>query len=455
MDQKKKREKLEPRIPSGFTEYLPGEQIVFNHLMDLIRSVYELFGFMPIETPAVEFTKILQTEEGENQKLIYQLVKHRDRDTDNISLHFDLTVPLARYVSEHHHELNFPFRRYQMQKVWRGERSQKGRFREFYQLDADVIGSKDVMTDAEMPSVIHEALSRLGFTRFIIRMNNRKMLNGLLEEMNMLSMSEQVLRAIDKLDKYGREKVSVELEAAGVNHQQIAKIFEFLDISGSNKEMFSKLRSLDIKSPVFMEGLNEISLVFENLPHFNVPETCCKIDLSVARGLDYYTGMVFETTLEEYPQFGSVCSGGRYDNLVSKFSTGNKEKEESSLDLPGIGVSIGLTRLFASMKEAGLVRPVQLTSSQVLITPIGDQYRTNCVKAATYLRRAGIKAETYFEAGSMKRKLRYAQRLRIPAIIFIGENEARENKITLKLMESGTQMCVSVEEAANQLRNKN
>lgn len=429
-----KRAIIEPRIPSGFLEFLPEDQIVFNAMFETIRKIYERFGFTPIETPAIEFTEVLLTKSGgETEKQIYRL----DKSGDDLSLHFDLTVPLARYVAEHYEELTFPFRRYQMQKVWRGERKQRGRFREFYQCDIDVIGTTNVLVDAEIPSVIYEVFRNLGFENFTIRINNRKVLNGFMEYLEISSMSREVLRAIDKLDKQGADKVTEEIEALGISGDKIKKILDFVQIKGSDEEVISQLRALGIASSLFETGVEELNKVSEAIATLGVPRRCYGIDLAIARGLDYYTGTVYETILNDYPEVGSVCSGGRFDDLAEYYT----DKK-----LPGVGISIGLTRLFYKLKEAGLIKSGRATPSEALVAQMDEKFINESLAAATQLRKSGINTEVYFESEKIGKQFKYADRLKIPFVIIIGEMEVKENKVSLKTLSTGKQEMMTLDE---------
>lgn len=427
--------KIEPRIPSGFLELLPADQIKFNEMLDKIRSMYERFGFTPIETPALEFTEVILAKGGgETDKQIYRV----NKEGDDLSLHFDLTVPLARYVAQHYENLTFPFRRYQIQKVWRGEKRQRGRFREFYQCDIDVIGSDNVIIDAEIPSVIYSVFKELGFDNFTIRINNRKVLNGFLEESGLIGSSKNVLRAVDKIDKQGEKAVRDELSENGISDENIEKILRFIKIKGSEDEIFSQLKSLNISNPLFMKGLNELQSVSEYIKSFGVPEGYYKIDLTIARGLDYYTGTVYETVFNKYPEVGSVCSGGRFDNLAEYYT----DKK-----LPGVGISIGLTRLFYKLKEAGLIGMGPSTLAKALVTQMDSKYLKDYLEIASELRKNGINTEVYSEVDKLTKQFKYAGKLGIPYVIVVGEAEVKENKVTLKNMATREQSIVSLEEA--------
>jgi histidyl-tRNA synthetase len=417
-------------------ELLPQDQIVFNKMLEVIKKTYELFGFMPIETPAVEFTEILLTKSGgETEKQIWGIQK--GDGSRELSLHFDLTVPLARYVAQRHEELTFPFRRYQMQKVWRGERNQKGRFREFYQCDIDVIGSTNVLIDAEIPSVIFEAFKNLGFPNIMIRINNRKILNGFLVYLNCSDKSKDILRIVDKIDKQGKEKVAEELEGLGITGDSVTKILDFIEIKGNNEEVINKLRSLKVPLPLFAEGLAELETVAKAIEVFGVPRENFKLDLSIARGLDYYTGTVYETLLKDYPEIGSVCSGGRFDDLAEYYT----DKK-----LPGVGISIGLTRLFFKLKEAGLIKSKEGVPSKVLVANMGKEFVNENIMAATELRKNGINAEVYFESEKISKQFKYADRLGIPFVVIIGEVEARKKAVTLKSMDTGEQNIMGIDD---------
>ena len=438
----KRKTIIKPRRPSGFQEYLPQNQIVMNHMLDKIRQSYELFGFTPIETPAVEFTEILKANVGnETQKQIYRL----DKTGDDLSLHFDLTVPLARYVAQNFHNLVFPFRRYQIQKVWRGERSQKGRFREFYQCDVDVIGSSNLLADAEIPSVISYVFSSLKFGNFTVRINNRKILSGLLEDLDISRHTNSVLRAIDKIEKHGYEETVRELRKIGISTSKIKVIQKLLEISGSNKQIISQLLSFKVKSPIFKTGVEELAFVVKHAILFGISNESLKIDLTIVRGLDYYTGTVYETILNDYPEVGSVCSGGRYDDLVSKFS---------NVNLSGVGVSIGLSRLFYQLQEAGILKGSQITPSKVLVIQIGDKVLEYCIRIVTELRKNGINSEIYLESEKMKKSMRYANRLKVPYAIIVGEKEVANNSVTLKMMKTGNQFKLSLMESIQVIKEK-
>lgn len=433
---------VKPSILPGFMELLPGDQIIFNKMMDTIRRNYEKYGFVPLDTPVIEKSEVLLAKGGgETEKQIYRFMKG---DTD-LSLRFDLTVPLARYVAQHFSELAFPFRRYHIGKVYRGERNQKGRFREFYQCDIDIIGNGklNIINDAEIPSIIYSTFKDLGFEDFTIRINNRKILNGFFEYLN-IECKAEVLRIIDKIEKIGHEAVIEELLELGILKESTEKIMEFINIKGSNDEIILMLKDLKIENEEFMAGVEELSKVIHYIRCFNVPENNFKVDLTIARGLDYYTGTVYETILNNYPQIGSVCSGGRYDNLAEYYT---EQK------LPGVGISIGLTRLFYQLKEANIIgNGDKSTLSQVLIVPMGENIEYS-IKTANYLRGNGIICEIYFDEAKIGKKFAYADKLNIPYVILIGEDEVQRNMVSLKNMKTGAQDILEIDKAASRIKN--
>ena len=430
---------VKPSILPGFMELNPTDQILFNKMMDIIRKNYEKFGFLPIDTPLIEKSEVLLAKGGgETEKQIYKVVK----GNQDMSLRFDLTVPLARYVAQHYSELTFPYRRYHIGKVYRGERSQKGRFREFYQADIDVIGnnSLSIINDAEIPSVIYSTFKDLGFDRFTIRINNRKILSGFFNSLGIKDVYI-VLRAIDKLEKLGRDKVKEELLENGFSLSQIESILGFMSIEGSNKEIIEKLKALNIENELFTEGIDELNTVLEYLKLFGVPEDNFKLDLTIARGLDYYTGTVYETYLDDYPTIGSVCSGGRYDNLA-EYYTNQK--------LPGVGISIGLTRLFYQLMEAGIIKTIDNSLTRVLVIPM-DGYFDEGIELASKLRSEGIFTQVYLEKIKLGKKFNYADKLGIPFVIVIGEEEKNSGAYTLRDMKTGEQKSYNYKELVTRL----
>ena len=432
-------EKVQPRILPGFMELLPEDQIAFNKMYDTIRRVYEKFGFLPIDTPVIELSDVLLAKAGgETEKQIYRFMK----GDNDLALRFDLTVPLARYVSQHFGELTFPFKRYQMAKVYRGERPQKGRFREFYQCDIDVIGAEelDLIYDAEIPAVIYNVFKELDFGRFTIRMNNRKVLNGFFKALGYGGNIADILRIIDKLEKIGEENVKSELTELGVSGEAIEKILAFIAIKGSNDEMLQALKANGVDDELYLSGVDELSQVVGYLRGFGVPDENFTLDLTIARGLDYYTGTVFETQLNDFPSMGSVCSGGRYDNLTEYYTTKK---------LPGIGISIGLTRLFYQLKEVGAIKSETASLVKCLVVPMGKEQMGKALEAAKNLRQTGIPTDVYYQEKGMKAKMKYANKLGIPFVAIIGEEEAAAESVMLKNMAEGSQEMVKIEELAS------
>lgn len=433
--------RVEPRTLPGFMELLPNEQILFNQMKEKIQKSYEKFGFLPLDTPILELGEVLLAKAGgETEKQIYKFSK----GDNDLVMRFDLTVPLAKFVAEHYGELGFPFRRYQIGKVYRGERPQKGRFREFYQCDIDIIGDGElsVINDAEMPSVIYNTFRELGFSDFVICINNRKILNGIFRHLGLSDVSMDVMRIIDKLDKIGVEAVCSELEKLNISNEAINTIKDFVLIEGTTDEKLLALDNLGIDDELFVEGLNELKEVVKYIRVLNVPDTHFTVDLKIARGLDYYTGTVYETFLTDYRNLGSVCSGGRYDNLAEYYT--NKK-------LPGVGISIGLTRLFYQLNEAGLIKCDKSSIADALIISMDDQI-IDCLKTATLFRENGINAEVYLQDKKMKAKMKYADKLKIPFVVIIGEDERKSGMVTLKNMISGEQKLVTATEAVELIK---
>lgn len=417
---------IEPRTLAGFMELLPNEQILFEQMKQTIEKTYQRFGFLPLDTPILELSEVLLAKAGgETEKQIYRFTKG---DTD-ISMRFDLTVPLAKYVAKNYGNLSFPFRRYQIGKVYRGEKTQKGRFREFYQCDIDIIGDGElgIVNDAEIPSVIYNLISDLGFNDFTICINNRKVLNGLFREVNQEQNAVDIMRTIDKLAKIGKEKVIEELKEIGVDDQAIERILTFIEIDGTTDEKISKLENLGILNEMFTQGLEELKQVVKYIRIFGVPDTHFKIDLTIARGLDYYTGTVYETFLNDYKELGSVCSGGRYENLAEYYT----DKK-----LPGVGISIGLTRLFYKLNELQLIKSDKYSMSDILIIPMTEDM-TKSIELASNLRKEGINTEVYLNDKKLKAKFKYADKLKIPYVAVIGEDEISSNTVKVKNMETG------------------
>lgn len=424
----------EPRTLAGFMELLPNEQILFEQMKQKIEKTYQRFGFLPLDTPILELSEVLLAKAGgETEKQIYRFTKG---DTD-ISMRFDLTVPLAKYVAKNYGNLSFPFRRYQIGKVYRGEKTQKGRFREFYQCDIDIIGDGElgIVNDAEIPSVIYNLISDLGFNDFTICINNRKVLNGLFREVNQEPNAVDIMRTIDKLAKIGKENVILELKEIGVDEQAIDRILKFIEIDGTTDEKIAKLKELGIKEEMFVEGLAELEQVVKYIRVFGVPDTHFKIDLTIARGLDYYTGTVYETFLNDYKEIGSVCSGGRYENLAGYYT---------DQKLPGVGISIGLTRLFYKLNELQLIKSDKYSMSDILIIPMLEDM-TVAIQLASNLRKEGINTEVYLNDKKLKAKFKYADKLKIPYVVVIGEDEINTNTVKIKNMNTGDKTSVELD----------
>ena len=420
--------KVEPRTLPGFMELLPQEQILFNQIQDKIKNTYEKFGFLPLDTPIVEDSNVLLAKAGgETEKQVYRFSKGKS----DLSLRFDLTVPLAKYVAKNYGELAFPFRRYQIGKVYRGERQQKGRFREFYQCDIDIIGDGNlsIINDAELPLIIYNIFKELGFEKFTININNRKILNGLFEELELTNLGTDILRIIDKIEKIGKENVIKELEEFRITKEKISKIIDFIEIQGSNDEKLNKLKSLNFKNEIFANGVQELEDVVKYMRAFGMQENNFKIELTIARGLDYYTGTVYETFLDDYRSLGSVCSGGRYENLAEYYT----DKK-----LPGVGISIGLTRLFYQLNEIKLIEAKKKSIADVLIISITNNFEY-VAKVANKFRNKGKNVQIYYEDKKIKNKFKYADKLQIPYTIVIGEDEEKLNTYTIKNMITGEQ----------------
>ena len=428
------KSKTEPRTLAGFMELMPNEQILFEQIKQKIEKTYQKFGFLPLDTPILELSEVLLAKAGgETEKQIYRFEKG---DTD-ISMRFDLTVPLAKYVAKNYGNLSFPFRRYQIGKVYRGERTQKGRFREFYQCDIDIIGDGElsVINDAELPSVIYNIFKELGFDDFTIRINNRKILNGLFESLNQKENATEILRIIDKIEKIGKEAVIEELEKIEIPSDAINKIMDFIEIEGTTDEKLQKLNELNIKNEEFEKGLDELTQVVKYIRIFGIPEANFKVDLTIARGLDYYTGTVYETFLNQYRELGSVCSGGRYENLAEYYT----DKQ-----LPGVGISIGLTRLFYKLNELQLIKAEKKSIAEVLVVPM-VQDLTVPIQIATDLRKKGISTEVYLNDKKLKAKMKYADKLEIPYVIVVGEDEINSGIVKIKNMKTGEEKETSIQ----------
>ena len=436
--------KVQPRTLSGFMELLPRQQMVMERIMEILRETYSLYGFTPLDTPVIEASEVLLAKGGgETEKQIYRFTKG---DAD-LALRFDLTVPLAKYVALHYNDLSFPFRRYQIGKVYRGERAQRGRFREFYQADIDIIGDGklDVTNEAEIPAIIYQVFTRLGLHRFQIRVNNRKILNGFYAMLGLTDKAGDIMRTVDKLDKIGAEKVRdlLTAEDIGLTEDQAGEILTFISIQGSNQQVLSALESYRGRNKVFDQGLDELHTVVKYLSAFGVPEKNFAVDLTIARGLDYYTGTVYETTMLDHPEIGSVCSGGRYDNLAEYYT----DKQ-----LPGVGISIGLTRLFYVLQEQGMLNEaLNSAPADALILPMtGDLGPAAAL--ATQLRQAGVRTQLYTEQKKFKQKMTYADRIGVPYVIFLGDDEIAQGTVSVKYMATGEQVALLAAEAAEYLQ---
>ena len=431
--------KVQPRTLSGFMELMPARQIQFDRMMAVLRESYSLYGFTPLDTPIIEASEVLLAKGGgETEKQIYRFQKG---DSD-LSLRFDLTVPLAKYVAQYSGQLAFPFRRFQIGKVYRGERAQRGRFREFYQADIDIIGDGklDISNDAEIPAIIYRTFTSLGLKRFQIRVNNRKILNGFYAMLDLTHESGAIMRTVDKLDKIGAAQVKELLmsEEIGLTADQAGEIMRFIAIDGSNEEVLQALEGYRGRHPLFDEGLDELTTVARYLAAFGVPEDHFKVDLTIARGLDYYTGTVYETTMLDHPEIGSICSGGRFDNLAEYYT----DKK-----LPGVGISIGLTRLFFVLEDQGYLNDQLNTApADALILPMTEDLSA-AIALATQLRSAGVRTQLYGEQKKFKQKMSYADKLGVPYVIFLGEEEIASGVAAVKNMRTGEQVKVSPDEA--------
>ena len=434
--------KIQPRTLSGFVELLPKQQVLMEKIMQTLRETYSLYGFTPLDTPAIEASEVLLAKGGgETEKQIYRFTKG---DSD-LSLRFDLTVPLAKYVALHYSELAFPFRRYQIGKAYRGERAQRGRFREFYQADIDIIGDGklDISNDAEMPAIIYQVFNRLGLKKFQIRVNNRKILNGFYGMLGLTEQSGDIMRTVDKLEKIGPEKVRDLLIELGVSDDKAGEILAFIGIKGSNEEVLEALEGYRGKNELFDLGLDELKTVVKYLSGFGVPQENFAVDLTIARGLDYYTGTVYETAMIEHPEIGSICSGGRYDNLAEYYT---------DKLLPGVGISIGVSRLFYVLNEQGMLNEYMNTApADVLLLPMVEDL-SPAVELATRFRNAGVRVQLYGEQRKFKAKMNYADKIGVPYVVFLGEDEVRDGVVACKDMKSGEQTKLGFEETLERVR---
>ena len=436
-------DKIKPRTLSGFMELQPDKQVQMDKMRAVLAETYARYGFTPLDTPAIEAAEVLLAKGGgETEKQIYRFTKGES----DLALRFDLTVPLAKYVAANYGQLTFPFRRYQIGKVWRGERAQRGRFREFYQADIDIIGdgALDILNEAEIPAIIYDTFTRLGLHRFRIRVNNRKVLNGFFAILGLSEQAGDVLRTIDKLDKIGADKVRALLtDTCGVTAEQADEILRFIACPGTSADKLAFLEQYRGRNETFDTGLDELRTVVGYLPAFGGPEENFELDLTIARGLDYYTGTVYETVLLDHPEVGSICSGGRYDDLAGYYT--NKS-------LPGVGISIGLTRLFYILQEQNMISDAVLTApADVLILPMTDDLSA-AVSLASMLRAGGLRVQLYSEKKKFKAKIGYADKLGIPFVIFLGEDEIAQNVCALKNMDTGEQEAVTQAAALETIR---
>ena len=431
--------KVTPRTLSGFMELLPAEQMKMERMKDTLRRCYAAYGFTPLDTPVIESAEVLLAKGGgETEKQIYRFQKG---DSD-LALRFDLTVPLAKYVAAHYAELSFPFRRYQIGKVYRGERAQRGRFREFYQADIDIIGDGklDIINEAEIPAIIYDTFTALGLKRFKIRVNNRKILNGFYAMNGMSERAGDIMRTVDKLDKIGAEKVrQLLIDEVKMLPCKAENVLDFMAIKGTNAEVIAALERYRGMDATFDQGLDELITVTRYLAEFGVPEENFAVDLTIARGLDYYTGTVYETEMTDHPEIGSVCSGGRYDSLAEFYT---------DRELPGVGISIGLTRLFYVLGEQKLLSDETVSAPcDVLVLPMTEDLGC-AISAAAELRRAGIRTQLYSEKKKFKAKMSYADKIGVPYVAFVGEDEIAEGVLSVKDMQTGEQRKLSVADAA-------
>ena len=436
-------EKIKPRTLSGFMELLPARQMQMERFLQVLRETYSLYGFTPLDTPVIEAAEVLLAKGGgDTEKQIYRF----EKGGSDLALRFDLTVPLAKYVAQNYGVLSFPFRRFQIGKVYRGERAQRGRFREFYQADIDVIGDGqlDIVNEAEIPAIIYRTFTALGLQRFQIRVNNRKILGGFYSMLGLSEKAGDIMRTVDKLEKIGPEKVTEILtEDLGVSDADAEAILSFISIRGSNGQVLEALEAWRGRDALFDQGLEELKAVAGYLSAFGVPERNFAVDLTIARGLDYYTGTVYETAMLDHPEIGSICSGGRYDNLAEYYT----DKK-----LPGVGISIGVTRLFYVLEEQGMLSDQMVTApADVLVIPMSDDLQA-AIQTATALRDAGIRTQLYTEKKKFKARIGYAGKLGIPYAIFLGEDEIAQGVVSCKDLAAGQQQTLPVEQLIPQLK---
>ena len=436
-------EKIKPRTLSGFMELLPARQMQMERFLQVLRETYSLYGFTPLDTPVIEAAEVLLAKGGgDTEKQIYRF----EKGGSDLALRFDLTVPLAKYVAQNYGVLSFPFRRFQIGKVYRGERAQRGRFREFYQADIDVIGDGqlDIVNEAEIPAIIYRTFTALGLQRFQIRVNNRKILGGFYSMLGLGEKAGDIMRTVDKLEKIGPEKVTEILtEDLGVSDADAEAILSFISIRGSNGQVLEALEAWRGRDALFDQGLEELKAVAGYLSAFGVPERNFAVDLTIARGLDYYTGTVYETAMLDHPEIGSICSGGRYDNLAEYYT----DKK-----LPGVGISIGVTRLFYVLEEQGMLSDRMVTApADVLVIPMSDDLQA-AIQTATALRDAGIRTQLYTEKKKFKARIGYAAKLGIPYAVFLGEDEIAQGVVSCKDLAAGQQQTLPVEQLIPQLK---
>ncbi|MBE7021147.1 MAG: histidine--tRNA ligase [Ruminococcaceae bacterium] len=427
---------IEPRTLSGFMELLPKDQVLFDKIKAHLESVYLKYGFFPLDTPVLEDSAILLAKAGgETEKQIYRFSK----GSTDLTMRFDLTVPLAKYVAKNYGELTFPFRRYQIGKVYRGERAQKGRYREFYQADIDIIGdgTLSIANDAEIPSIIYSLFLGLGIDDFVIRINNRKVLSGIFAILGIKEAAADILRIIDKLDKIGKDAVFTELTKEGILPETAEKLLTLLTTKGENEKILEMLNEYKGQNELFDKGICELETVIKYIGAFGVPSGYYTIDLTIARGLDYYTGTVYETFIRKHPEYGSVCSGGRYDNLAEYYT---------KKSLPGVGISIGLTRLFHVLWENEFLNRQLENPVDALVLPMSEDLSYS-LEVATGLREAGISTQVYLEEGKFKKKISYSDKLSIPFSIILGSDEEEAKKVALKNMSTGEQVICTLSEA--------
>jgi len=427
------------RVLPGFMELLPDQQLEFNRIKQVISDEYQRFGFTPLDTPIIERSETLLAKAGgETEQQIYRF-KKGDND---LSLRFDLTIPLARYVAQHFSDLSFPFKRCHIDKVYRGESPQKGRFREFYQCDIDIIGHNELSInyDAELPCIIYSIFSKLDFGKFTIRLNNRKLLGGIIESLNASDKSADILHIIDKIEKISRSDFIAELQKLALDESQINSLMNIMAIRGNSHQIVEQLKSLNINNQNFNDGLAEIIKVTDLMKLMGMSEDYFVIDLSIVRGLDYYTGTVYETTLDNYPKIGSICSGGRYDNLASFYT---KEK------LPGVGISIGLTRLFYQLNEAGIINNKQRTVADILVMPLGPDQLGTSLEVVKSIRDAGINADILLQEMAIKKQFKYADKKGVKSVIVIGEQEVETGELTIQNMKTGDKTKTTINQVLN------